>query len=143
MVIDSTFGELVQGYSAVHTKVYRRIVSGRDPTKYRKIIGTSCDDLLEKRMPLLVICLVNLWKRYGKHLRRGFWLMFDINLSICLWERQNTNHFYDVEISGSVLSPKPIVFIFGDTRTLQLIQENSKPHLQHIVFIDINGNQKF
>ena len=41
-----------------------------------------------------------------------------------------THHFYDSGTLGRV--PEPILFIFGDTKTLQIVQEKTKSFLKKL-----------
>ena len=54
----------------------------------------------------------------------SFWIS---NFSIPLWENPKTPHAHDFRIVGRVHdSHQPTIFVFGDTRILQLVQETSQ-----------------
>ena len=72
----------------------------------------------------LPICTVNLWKIYARKLRGIILLQFElITFRFAYGRSQNSSCLWFLDFWTCPFFPKPIIFIFGDTRTPKTKQE--------------------
>ena len=74
-----------------------------------------------------VIFMVNSWKRYGQKLRRIILLPFEL---ITFWfaygKNENPSFLWFRDFRTCPWLPKPIIFIFGNTRIPQITRETTR-----------------
>ena len=112
---------------------------------HRKIIGNTSGKCWNIFDDFWVIRLVKLWK-IGLEAPGNYSIPFELISFRCAYVRdQKLSFLWFRDFWTCPWAPKPVIFIFGDARIPQIIQENPKLRSKLVLYIIFNvfGNPSF